>query len=33
MLRHWNNLPREVMESLTLKVYKEYGGVALRDVD
>ena len=27
----WHNLPREVMESLSLEVFRKHGDVALRD--
>jgi len=29
---HWHRLPKEVMESLSLQVFKKRGAVALRDV-
>ncbi len=32
MMRHWHRLPREVVESLSMEVFRNHGVVAVRDI-
>jgi len=32
VLKHWNRLPREMVESPSLEVFKKHAGMALRDM-
>ena len=32
VVKQWHRMPREVVESLSLQVFKNHGDVALRDV-
>lgn len=32
VFKHWNKLPREVIESLSLEIFKKHVNVSLRDM-